>query len=190
MCVAVGGSGRGLRRAMPDTPQLHVDARQLDVDAGPLGALVHPLAYFDLAQRDTAKVRNHHHVPERLHSGDRDFADALDQGTCDGLVPDRATRVASLNELLDAGKFLMVLFLQLFGKTVCLGDLLGLFFDHIEKLRVLQVGAVVGWPISKDSEVEGQSDRESADLQVLKLRPQECHLRHMTIHIGMISGDL
>jgi len=77
--VRAVGSGRSSHDGSgPDTPQLHLDGRQLEVIARSPGWMVLLLAYLDLAERDCAKVWNHQDMPERPNPRNRNFADALD----------------------------------------------------------------------------------------------------------------
>ena len=101
----------GARGSFRHAAHLHLDAGQFEVGARSLLALVYLLAHFDLAQGHGAEFRDHQDVAEDLHSGDRDLADALDQGTCDGVVAALVIRVASTDELVDVGKLLIVLIL-------------------------------------------------------------------------------
>ena len=92
---------------------LHFERSQFEVDARPFRGLVHLLAHFDLAQGHASQIPESPDTwPKDLHSGDRNLADALDQGTCDGLVTALCLPfVASTDELVEVGKLLIVLFL-------------------------------------------------------------------------------
>lgn len=79
-----------------------------------------------------------------------------------------------VDEIVDVSEFLIVLFLQIFGKAAGVRDGLGLVFHFAEECRILEIRSIVRRTISADAEREGEFRREASNAKIGELRAQKC----------------